>query len=42
MMTDKRSAEKTVRDIRKAAQRHYSTKDKFVFSWGVFDVKKHF
>ena len=26
-MTDKRSAEKTVRDIRKATQRHYSVKE---------------
>ena len=28
MMTDKRSAEKTVRDIRRATRRHYSAEDK--------------
>jgi transposase len=28
MMTDKRSAEKTVRDIRRATRRHYSAKEK--------------
>jgi len=40
MMTKKRSAEKTVRDIRRATRRHYSAEEKIVLHSTVFVVKK--
>ena len=39
MMTDKRSAEKTVRDIRRATRRHYAAEDKIRIVLGAFELK---
>ncbi len=38
-MTKKCSAEKTVRDIRRATRRHYSAEEKFILYWKAFGVK---